>query len=121
MKEKKIENMMFEDIKAAGLCEIASDDFDVTYAKSLIGDEKRIEKFRKRIIVDFNKSKNIPILLSNLRVLAIAKGNDVYRLLSVDNDLSFSDLLDIAHSLGIDFEVARRRDWEMGADASLRS
>jgi DNA-binding phage protein len=65
--------MTFEELKAAGLCKIAKEDFDTTYAKSLSKNAKRLEAFKKRIINDYNKTKNINIFLNNLKIIAMAE------------------------------------------------
>jgi DNA-binding phage protein len=118
-KNKDTNEMTFEKMKAEGLCELSAETFDITYAKSLIGDRKRIAAFKKRITNDFNRTQNVAVFLNNLKILAIAKGEvaeladktkmkrpNIYRFLSKDNNPRFDNLISIANGLGMRFKVA---------------
>ena len=99
---------------------IAKETFDETYAKILSRNPKRLETFKKRIINDYNNTKNMPVFLMNLKIIALAHGNiaelarksnmkrpNIYRFLSQSSNPTFSNLLSIVNNLGIDF-VAKR-------------
>lgn len=92
--------------------ELAEEDFDSSYAKKLKNNPKRLEKFKQRVIADFNKTKNIPVFLMNLRILALAgntteiakkasiKRPNIYRLRPSYRP-SFSTVLNLSRVLGI--------------------
>ncbi|MDR2437260.1 MAG: hypothetical protein LBD17_04240 [Endomicrobium sp.] len=98
---------------------IAKEDFDTTYARSLSKNAKRLEAFKKRIINDYNKNKNVAIFLGNLKIAAMAEKkvselakaakvdrSSVYKILSKDANPSFYSVVSFAHNLGIDFRLS---------------
>jgi DNA-binding phage protein len=119
---KKIDNMTFEELKAIGLCEIVKEDFNTTFAKSLSKNTKRLEAFKKRIINDYNKTKNIHIFLDNLKIVAMAEKkvselakaakvdrSSAYKILSKDSNPSFYSVVSFAHNLGLDFRLSQAK------------
>ena len=97
---------------------IAKEDFDTSYAKKLKKNPKRLEKFKKRIIADFNRTKNIEVFLMNLRILAMAgnitelskktsiKRPNIYRILSPNYQPKFATILNLSSGLGINLYCA---------------
>jgi probable addiction module antidote protein len=97
--------------------EISKEDFNTTYAKILSKNPKELKAFKKAIVDDFNKTKELTVLLENLKIIAKAEGimelaqktrmkrTNIYRFLSKDNNPTFANLFLIAHSLGIDFKL----------------
>jgi probable addiction module antidote protein len=118
MKKKRVEDMTFEEIKAAGLCEISKTPLQNTIAKSL-NTPAKIKAFKMAIIEEFNKTREMGVFLESLKIIAIAQGNiaelarksgvsrpNVYKILSKDNNPRINSLLSIAHNLGVTFKVA---------------
>jgi DNA-binding phage protein len=117
MKKKKIEDMTFEEIKAAGLCEISKTPFSKVMASHL-DTKKKIESFKKGAIKEFNQTGGIGAFLENLKIIAIAQGNiaelarkskmprpNIYRILSGSTDPHISNVMTITKNLGIKFEA----------------
>jgi DNA-binding phage protein len=73
MKKKNIENLTIEELKAAGLCEIADEDFDTLLIKQLSKSRKAQQDYRLAIIDEFNETKNIDIFLIQMKKLAKAR------------------------------------------------
>ncbi|MDR1941741.1 MAG: hypothetical protein LBQ47_05385 [Endomicrobium sp.] len=109
MKNKKIE---LKDVK------IMAEDYDSHFAKFLAQTPKRIAAFKKRVIKEYNETKDLQIFLEHLKVIAIAekktamlsektkmKRPNIYRILSKNSNPSFTNLTAIAHNLGFDFVV----------------
>ena len=96
--------------------EIAKEYFATSYAKQLKKAPKRLAAFKKRIVADFNKTRNLPVFLMNLRIVAMAgnvsklaqktaiKRPNVYRVLSKEANPSFDLLTGITKNLGINFQ-----------------
>jgi putative addiction module killer protein len=95
---------------------IDKEDYDTTFAKIISKNPKRLKVFKKHIIEKYNKTKNLPIFLEDLKIIAVAEGNiaelarksnmkrpNIYRVLSRDNNPTFEKVSIIAHNLGIDF------------------
>ena len=113
MKKEKVKQEMSENTKIADPYEIAQKDLDYFYGKSIAGDEEKINRLRKRIADDFNKTKNTSMLRNSLRALVIAiAATETVNLMKADIRLIFSNndfisatkMMDIAHNLGIDFD-----------------
>lgn len=117
MKRKKLDEMTFEEIKAAGLCEISKTPLKITMAKNL-NTPSKIMAFKKAVIEEFNETKEMGAFLESLKVIAIAEGNiaelarksnisrpNIYKILSKDNNPRINSLFAIARNLGIEFNA----------------
>jgi hypothetical protein len=86
---------------------IANENFDAAYAKSLSKSPVRIKAFKKRIINDYNRTKNMPVFLLNLKILAMAEENtaklaqpNAHKLFSKE----FNTLVSMSKHFGIEVE-----------------
>ncbi|MDR1244996.1 MAG: hypothetical protein LBJ98_03350 [Endomicrobium sp.] len=102
--------------------DIATEDFDTTYAKILSKNPERLKAFKKRTIDDYNKTKNVPLFLSNLKIIAMSERkmrelakvtkierSSVYKILSREANPSFCTIVSLAHNLGMDFRLSSIR------------
>jgi probable addiction module antidote protein len=92
------------------------EDFSTFYAKILSKNPKSIARYKKYIIAQYNKTKELPVFLEQLKILAKAEGiaalakkskitrNNIYRFLSKDSNPSFQTLMNVISNLGIDFK-----------------
>jgi probable addiction module antidote protein len=117
---KEIEEMTFEEIVERGWDKISKDDLCTTIAQSL-KNEKDLTRFIKCTVQDYNKTHDNKVLLHNMKIIALAKGNisalakktklsraGVYRILSKNSNPSFFNIVSISKNLGmnITFNVA---------------
>jgi DNA-binding phage protein len=106
----KNRNIELADVK------IMEEDYDSHFAKFLAENPKRITAFKKRVIKEYNATKDLQAFLEHLKVIAIAekktklisekvkmKRPNIYRILSKKSNPSFNNLSAIAHNLGFDF------------------
>jgi probable addiction module antidote protein len=117
-KNKDINEMTFEEIKAEGLCEISKDDYDTMYAKILAKNPKELKAYKKYIVSEYNKTGDVGVFLEELKILAKVEGitelskkvnmkrPNIYQFLSKDSNPSFKNLKNIAGNLGIDVKFA---------------
>ena len=96
---------------------LCKEDFSTTFAKILSKNPKRIENYKRYIISEYNKTKELSVFLEQLKTLAKAEGiaelskktkmtrNNMYRFLSKDNNPSFATLINVISNLGIDFKL----------------
>ncbi|MDR3244595.1 MAG: hypothetical protein LBT79_07580 [Elusimicrobiota bacterium] len=107
--------MKTEDIDKTD-CRIDEEDYDITFAKIISENPKKLQAFKKHITQKYNETKNLPIFLEDLKILAIAQGNiaalarkinmkrpNVYRFLSKESNPTFANLITLTNNLGIDF------------------
>jgi DNA-binding phage protein len=100
---------------------IAKEDFDTTFAKILRNDPNHLQSYRKKVMKEYNETRNIKAFLASLKIIAMADGNipelakkaniqrtNVYRLLSKDNNPAFESIVEIAHNLGMDFIIVKQ-------------
>jgi probable addiction module antidote protein len=98
--------------------EIIKSDVFEDYAKSLRKDPKKLEKYKKHIVSEYNKNHDTNLLLHGLKIVAMAEGKistlakkakvertSIYRMLSKDANPSFHNVILFAHTLGIDFKL----------------
>ena len=97
---------------------IAPIDFDTHYAKILSKSQKRTNAFKKRVVREYNETKDLSAFLEHLKVIAMAerkietlaektkmKRPNIYRILSKGSNPSFLNLTSIARNLGFDFMI----------------
>jgi DNA-binding phage protein len=95
---------------------IMREDYDSHFARFLIEKPNRIAAFKKRIVKEYNATKDLSAFLQHLKVIAIAekktvllsqktkmKRPNIYRILSKGSNPSFNNINAIAHNLGFDF------------------
>ncbi|MDR0823097.1 MAG: hypothetical protein LBN20_04890 [Endomicrobium sp.] len=95
--------------------DIEDESFDAHFAKTLSKDPERIQSFKKRVVREFNETKNYSAYLQNLKLIAIAenktitiaqktkmKRSNVYRMLSKQSNPAFNTILTISENLGIE-------------------
>ena len=95
---------------------IVETDFFADYAKTLKNNPAKIRSFRKRIIEEYNKTKDMPLFLENLKILAMARGNvsdlakkskvqrhSIYNILSKDSNPLLMNIVNIMDNLDIYF------------------
>jgi len=98
--------------------DISPIDFDAHFAKILSKSRKRINSFRKRVVKEYNETKDLTAFLEHLKVIAMAehkiemlaektkmKRPNIYRILSKNSNPTFSNLAAIARNLGFDFII----------------
>jgi probable addiction module antidote protein len=98
---------------------IADETFDVLCAKHLAKNPKSLKAFKKRTINEYNKTKDIKLLLFHLKVIAIAEHkmtalakasklerSSVYKMLDAKGNPSFYSIVNIAQNLGMDFKLS---------------
>jgi DNA-binding phage protein len=98
-------------------------DFFADYAKTLKNDSAKLRSFKKRIIEEYNKTKDMPLFLENLKILAMAKGNvsglakkskvqrhSVYKILSKDSNPLLINVVNIMDNLDICFVAKAKTD-----------
>lgn len=108
----EIDNIKLEDAKI-----IQTDVFE-DYAKSLRKDQKKLEKYKKHIVSEYNKNHDTNLLLHGLKIVAMAEGKistlakkakvertSIYRMLSKDANPSFHNVILFAQTLGIEFRL----------------
>ncbi|MDR3243569.1 MAG: hypothetical protein LBT79_02345 [Elusimicrobiota bacterium] len=96
--------------------EISKIDYDTNFAKILSKDDKHLQSYKKKVIKEYNESKNLTAFLASLKIIAMAQKNipelakkvnmkrpNVYRILSRESNPAFNSITTIAHNLGIDF------------------
>ncbi|MDR3243636.1 MAG: hypothetical protein LBT79_02680 [Elusimicrobiota bacterium] len=85
--------------------DLSKEGFDAHFARLLSKDPQRIEKFKIRIIKEYNETQNLAAYLDSLKVIAMAqkktdqiarlmkmKRPNVYRILSQNSNPSFASL-----------------------------
>ncbi|MDR1244418.1 MAG: hypothetical protein LBJ98_00360 [Endomicrobium sp.] len=98
---------------------ISKDNYKTSLAKSLSNRPEDLKVFKKHIIGNYNKTKELDILLENLKVIAMAEGRiadlakrtkmqrtSVYKVLSKQSNPSFNTVVSLAHNLGMDFRLS---------------
>jgi probable addiction module antidote protein len=98
---------------------ISKDTYKTSFAKSLGNHPEDLKAFKRHIIDNYNKTKELDILLENLKVIAMAEGRvaelakktnmqrtSVYKVLSKQSNPSFNTVVSLAHNLGIDFRLS---------------
>ncbi|MCL1901606.1 MAG: hypothetical protein FWG57_02430 [Endomicrobia bacterium] len=91
-------------------------DFFADYAKTLKNNPAKLRSFKKRIIEEYNKTKDMALFLENLKILAMASGNvsdlakkskiqrhSVYNILSKDSNPLLMNVVNIMDNLNICF------------------
>jgi DNA-binding phage protein len=94
-----------EDVKLTG------ETFSQFYANYLKENPRKLAAYKKYIIDEYNKTKDISLFLAGLEIVAKAQKKKsakvekvrTYRSLSQKNDPRFSSLRMVANDLGIDF------------------
>jgi probable addiction module antidote protein len=118
-KTKEPRDMTEAELEASGLWKLDTDKRTLgeVLADNLSKKPKEIDAYRKYIIAEYNKTKEIAVFLENLKTLARAEGvakiaskmkmqkPNVYRFLSKDNNPSFETLVDMARNLGIEIKL----------------
>jgi DNA-binding phage protein len=115
-KEINLTDVTAENVANTDLWEISNENFDTTFAKILRRDARHLKSYKKKVIKEYNETKNLKAFLASLRIIAMAERNipklakkvnmghsNVYEILSGDNNPAFANLAIIAHNLGIDF------------------
>ncbi|MCL2144922.1 MAG: hypothetical protein FWH43_05480 [Endomicrobia bacterium] len=96
-------------------------DFFTDYAKTLKNNPAKLRSFKNRIIEEYNKTKDMPLFLENLKILAMARGNvsdlakkskvqrhSIYNILSKESNPLLMNVVNIMDNLDIYF-VAKRK------------
>jgi DNA-binding phage protein len=113
---KKLNNEDFE-LTAANV-KMTGEDFSDYYAKYLKGNPKKLEHYKKYITQAYNRTKDMPLFLEGLKIVAKAETKitklakaakvertSIYRILSKEHTPTVSNLLAIANNLGIGFNA----------------
>jgi probable addiction module antidote protein len=101
-----------EDVK------IPNEEFGDYYAKYLKAHPDELKRYKKNVIDQYNKTKDIGLFLVELKIIAQAerkmtaiakksnlKRTSLYRILSKDNNPTFNNLVALANNLGIGFSA----------------
>jgi DNA-binding phage protein len=88
------------------------------YAKYLKEHPDRLTHYKKYITQEYNKTKDMPLFLEGLKIIAKAEGKvsaiakkakvertSVYRMLSRNNNPTINNLLAAVNNVGIDFSA----------------
>ncbi|MDR3112235.1 MAG: helix-turn-helix domain-containing protein [Elusimicrobiota bacterium] len=99
-------------------CKICKEDFATYFAKRLSRDPQHIKSFKKKVVKEYNETKDLTVFLHHLKVIALAekrtieiaqklkmKRPNIYRILSKESNPSFLNLQKIASNLGIKFKA----------------
>jgi DNA-binding phage protein len=92
--------------------------YDANFARLLSEDKQHLESYKKRVIKEYNETKNVTAFLEGLKIIVMAKLNmpesdkkanrnktNIYKVLSEDRNPSFNTVKNIAHNLGFDFII----------------
>jgi probable addiction module antidote protein len=112
-KREKIDlEITLEDVK------IPKEDFAEYYANFLKKRPSELKSYKKHIIQEYNKTKDVALFLEGLKIVAKAEGNvsklakntgmdrtSIYKLSRKANP-SFCTIVALAHNLGMDFRLS---------------
>jgi probable addiction module antidote protein len=98
---------------------LAKNTLSASFAKTLSGNKKKIENFKKMVTDEYNETNDYAVLLRNLKIIAIAekrmtetakaagvKRTSIYKMLSENSQPSFSAALKILQSLGLRVQLS---------------
>lgn len=97
------------------------ENFAEYYANFLKNRPAELKSYKKHIIQEYNKTKDVAVFLEGLKIVAKAEGNvsklakntgmdrtSIYRL-SREANPSFCTIVSLAHNLGMDFRLSSIR------------
>jgi len=97
---------------------ISKVDYDTNFARLLSKDSRHLKSYKKKVMKEYNETKDFSVFLEGLKIIAMAERNipelakkanikrpNVYRVLSKDSNPSFNSIKNIAHNLGFDFII----------------
>ncbi|MDR2351118.1 MAG: hypothetical protein LBD56_00320 [Endomicrobium sp.] len=91
------------------------------YARVISKNPKEIKAYKKYIIDQYNKTKELDVFLENLKILAKAenvtelakktemKRNNIYRFLSKENNPTLKNFLPLINEIGITFKACEAK------------
>ncbi|MDR3243302.1 MAG: hypothetical protein LBT79_00975 [Elusimicrobiota bacterium] len=121
MKKRKTMEMDFKLTPAD--VETIGEDYTTYYAKYLKENPAQLKSYKKHIIKEYNKTKDMPLFLEGLKIVAQAEHKatkfakvskkvdrtSVYKILSKEENPTIYNLLTAANNLGIGFNAYATR------------
>jgi probable addiction module antidote protein len=102
-------------------CVLSKEDSTSFYARVISKNPKEVKAYKKYVIEQYNKTKELDVFLENLKILAKAenvaalakktemKRNNIYRFLSKDNNPTLKNFLPLINEIGITFEACEAK------------